>query len=1480
MPRVCNLTPIELAVSAQRHGAPASDAGPFATVDIPPPADRIYVQRRGGDLTYPIAAIPATAPDQTVSITVDRLRSSTDPTRGFSRTRTFRNCTAEVVDVILAADSPSRVATLFPGGQHVDDNPYPQVWVVRCAFTDEVVTAFADDDDQAHRAITYEITDDFRQRLARHNALPSPLPGNRPVVLIGGARETPPPEDRTYISIDNRDGRLKPEFNGVKNVIPRRVKIVGAKVIWDKNNDTAGLMSLQGDKVLDLESLEIVADEVIIASPLRFPGTNVSIYARRVEFGEDGVNDGIIDTTPPELPPVEYIPRQPRPKTPPKVTDGAAGPPGGSVTLVAHTLVTGDPTTIRVRTRGGKGGKAEPGDKLAYTRRDTRLANTVAPEETANCTVVKQSDIANRLPGWFQTAGSDAKYLSGWLWPGGHSEPGRCVYNGKPLGLGDKDNAVTSLVVSAHDNRFFGLDMNWFQFPAATGQDGRWHRDEVYWDAGQFESYTRVIPTPVIHRVPGDGADAYAGGQPGNGGAGGTVWTTAEFRDVVARISQTPGGEAGPPTEKVDGAPPGTPEVALLVDMAIVRTGSPRPEPRMWVREYRAQPGKPGEAKTATPGADGSVQVGGGSWVRAEAIDAVLAYARAAFRDGNRDDAQRAIAPYYALFRSPLITRNNRFAAQVIAVNAMRENLLANVDYYGNPPGWLPRLRLSTNLELFEAVRKASYQLLYFATTTEEKFDDLAHRRTLASEVRSALNHETAACRKAIAAAATQLADARLELAKIVDAMAYAQQDIDKLKNFAEQDAVAAHERQRIFKGVMAVVGGAMQAIPVGQPYLGAGGGLISGIGEIDFFTSDKPAERAAEALTKLGEATDSFLDENIDLIAADRVATLRDEFNLGKKNVKKLKDQVDQATGEAARIEQDVEQYTKPIQDKRIEDLTARRDKLVLDKETVEEAIAAYGSGEKAEDVVKEVPVPKTPKAAALDRDLQGLTNRIRAVDTEMKELEAGDAKRNAKRLVRLRLERNALTDAEVRAEKLQASKDAAEAKVEEIEEEADAKQQRYTEAMGRLKTMGKGIGSIGAGIATLATPVARDDQAVQDLAANLLKSVDPVQYQKLLKDMAALGKRQTTAMEQLTRAQSIINTNVARMAESLTAQSGLGRQLHSLDTALDARAKQYLRGMRQRAEDMLHSSMYYLVMSYRYEALQDLPDSFVNYDRVVAALQALEKASAPAGSGDDKPTTLQEAAERLTIDMTNPSDGDLKRLDDIVLKFEFLKLGLDVAQKRQYRAASKTHIIKLALKEDQLRQLNNLGAVTFNLVEHFSQGENYTVADGRIAGITLKKVVVDSDNDALNMRVDFLHSGESIINEPNRSGQPVYYYFRAAHTDDPVAWSFQATTPEDEDQVSGSTQELDIVADKKVDGDLEEFLAKGLDEAKVELNEYWPSLFSDITLAVGWEDQAPTEKITELRFDVKLSQRLTGKPGVRPDKRRPKDQPVDEDT
>src|SRR5690606_39042260 len=80
----------------------------------------------------------------------------------------------------------------------------------------------------------------------------------------------------------------------------------------------------QGTGVLDLRSLTLYADQVIVRSPLRFPRTDVTIHARELIFE----GEGRIDTSP--------IPfRQKRAVSPHKTKDGDPADENGKPTYRA-----------------------------------------------------------------------------------------------------------------------------------------------------------------------------------------------------------------------------------------------------------------------------------------------------------------------------------------------------------------------------------------------------------------------------------------------------------------------------------------------------------------------------------------------------------------------------------------------------------------------------------------------------------------------------------------------------------------------------------------------------------------------------------------------------------------------------------------------------------------------------------------------------------------------------------------------------------------------------------------------------------------------------------------------------------------------------------------------------------------------------------------------------------------------------------------
>jgi hypothetical protein len=153
------------------------------------------------------------------------------------------------------------------------------------------------------RTQTLHITSAFRDRKLQHQASrPRPLvaiPGARELTLVKGHGVKPAPDSPDYTTTAVYDYGTKTAFNGDDNVKTRLVRCSAVKLTLDETGPLAGYL---GGKARDIEKLEIIADHVIVRSHAWFPGTDVAITARVLEFadraGAPERGASRIDTTP------------------------------------------------------------------------------------------------------------------------------------------------------------------------------------------------------------------------------------------------------------------------------------------------------------------------------------------------------------------------------------------------------------------------------------------------------------------------------------------------------------------------------------------------------------------------------------------------------------------------------------------------------------------------------------------------------------------------------------------------------------------------------------------------------------------------------------------------------------------------------------------------------------------------------------------------------------------------------------------------------------------------------------------------------------------------------------------------------------------------------------------------------------------------------------------------------------------------------
>jgi len=247
------------------------------------------------------------------------------------------------------------------------------------------------------------------------------------------------------------------------------------------------------------------------------------------------------------------------------------------------------------------------------------------------------------------------------------------------------------------------------------------------------------------------------------------------------------------------------------------------------------------------------------SWLHPAALTATVGYARMAYRNGYRDVAATAIEPYYRLmFDGPTLTDLDARLA-LTAFLSMKNNLEQNLDYYGNPPGWVPRLDALTNLALLKNTREAAYGTFYFAEKMLSDYEALEDKNALSKLMSTALESDIKEARGVLGSAYEQMPRVLRQLDEIQQDFAPIETAIVELR----KTAIAANKDkvmvQRFVSGALKLVGGVAKGLPIGQPFLGAAGGALGSIGEFDW-NAEKPLDSDRDAFASLGGKITTFV--------------------------------------------------------------------------------------------------------------------------------------------------------------------------------------------------------------------------------------------------------------------------------------------------------------------------------------------------------------------------------------------------------------------------------------------------------------------------------------------------------------------------------------------------------------------------------------------------------------------------------------------
>ena len=549
-----------------------------------------------------------------------------------------------------------------------------------------------------------------------------------------------------YVQITTRVNPGKRRFNNVAGQVTHDCQVVGLVLYWGDGAKDNRLRELVGVKTT--ERLTLYADTVIIDQPVRFPGTHVTIYARRLIVGKNGS----IETTPEPF----VIPTAQGGTAPDKMRRGEAGDAAGDVDLFVQSAEIA-PGAPRFTLKGSAG---QGGQKGGYLPR--KEAKQVPPWQTILDTILDHD-------AWRGTAAN-------WKW------------------MPDMESHA-----KANDFTFLKLKIR-NTWVSETPKEVQW---------GDIDAQN-----------PGNGLDAYASGAGGNGGHGGAFRTLGDI--VPSPLVVVDGGAEGKSEFSPGTAKAGNAKMMYRGAFNVCHTSSCGAVDRRAGRRTTIEPlglgrGRPRDGNGAQ-GKDGMratrerSRVADGHWLYPLALETVLQYVRNAWLKGDRKPARWLLPKYQAALRDGKL-------AKVVSEDLILRNLGAevdrllvrveeNLDYFGNPVGWVPRLSALTNIEILKTSRPALLKQLTFAAAMSFKADEAEKRAENLAYLVKELEKDIADARDALVEAQTELPKVKSALDEVDGKLKQTFSSVREIEAEAVGQLKLEAAEQAIFTGACQVVGG------------------------------------------------------------------------------------------------------------------------------------------------------------------------------------------------------------------------------------------------------------------------------------------------------------------------------------------------------------------------------------------------------------------------------------------------------------------------------------------------------------------------------------------------------------------------------------------------------------------------------------------------------------------------------------------------
>jgi hypothetical protein len=637
-------------------------------------------------------------------------------------------------------------------------------------------------------------------------------------------------DDReNYISIQTKDlpGK-RASFNHIENLITKEVMVTGLMINFSQDLSNSKLSSIIGNK--NVERLFLYADTIVINRDLKFPQADVTIGCRLLIIEEQGQVNTCPDSNPQPI-------ATGGPRTRPK--SGINGHQAGNINLLCHTIENKRKKGNAFILDGGRGQNGQEGDHYTLNR------NNNVP--------LAWADIEKKAMSNDEIKGKN----NNWVWPDFKNIEKDKIYfakiNSVNLGWVDTKKRYKELSIG---------------YESVANQDS--------------------------------GPDAIASGNGGNGGDAGNMIVLEHIKKGEEFSIQQKGGKKGL-SKNIEAHPPARKSTFYHIEFTVYHKdlnywGNKdrlKLNPKVSVsKTLTAEYGLSAEGNDGSNGNDGQQLAPSEDqlyWLRPVLLESILGYAKTHFRDGERNMAQWILDHYAAAIDTlpANVKKDMHMSSLIREAKLYHSRLNQNLDFYGYPPGWIPRLSALSNLKILNSSRRDLAQLIYFSNSLLKQDDENSLKAKNLEWAVNELRESMESSQANIVAAFDALPKIKQELFTVESKVA---EQLAALRSLSAKINLEIEEKERdqaLFTGAFEIAAGICAMIPVGQPYVGAVGSVLSQIGKIDI-NADNPMIEGLNFASGLTGELESFVTDNKDKISKDANSNLTKEIASGTKELNK----------------------------------------------------------------------------------------------------------------------------------------------------------------------------------------------------------------------------------------------------------------------------------------------------------------------------------------------------------------------------------------------------------------------------------------------------------------------------------------------------------------------------------------------------------------------------------------------------------------